>query len=75
MRSKFREYFKDYLHQYVFIGKTARNILMTDVAFPFKATKDLDMVLIVEAPDVSFEEQFWKFITALKEELFNQTFL
>ena len=48
---------------------------MTDVAFPFKATKDLDMVLIVEAPDVSLREQFWKFITALKEELFNQTFL
>ncbi|MFA5513981.1 MAG: hypothetical protein WDA17_03575 [Sphaerochaetaceae bacterium] len=51
---KFKEYFKEHLHQYVFIGTTACDILMTDIGVPFRATKDLDIVLIVEALDASF---------------------
>jgi hypothetical protein len=59
---KFKEYFKDHTSQYVFIGGTACEILMDELGAPFRATKDLDIVLIVEALNVSFGESFWKFI-------------
>jgi hypothetical protein len=59
---KFKEYFKDYTNQYVFIGGTACDILMDELGASFRATKDLDIVLIIEALDVSFGENFWKFI-------------
>jgi len=59
---KFKAYFEDYTNQYVFIGGTACDILMNELGAPFRATKDLDMVLIIEALDASFGETFWKFI-------------
>lgn len=59
---KFKEYFKDYTDYYVFIGGTACHILMDELGVPFRATKDLDIVLIIEALDESFGEKFWKFI-------------
>ncbi|MDQ2087353.1 hypothetical protein RBH29_13050 [Herbivorax sp. ANBcel31] len=59
---KFKEYFGDYTNQYVFIGGTACDILMDELGAPFRATKDLDMVLIIEALDLSFGERFWEFI-------------
>ncbi len=59
---KFKEYFGDYTNQYVFIGGTACDILMDELGAPFRATKDLDMVLIIEALDSSFGETFWKFV-------------
>ena len=59
---KFKEYFKEYTNYYVFIGGTACQILMDDIGSSFRATKDFDIVLIIEALDVSFGEIFWKFI-------------
>ena len=59
---KFKTYFQDYTNQYVFIGGTACDILMDELGVPFRATKDLDIVLIIEALDVSFGERFWQFI-------------
>lgn len=59
---KFKEYFRDHTSQYVFIGGTACDILMDELGAPFRATKDLDMVLIIEALDSSFGETFWQFI-------------
>lgn len=59
---KFKEYFGDHTNQYVFIGGTACDILMNELGAPFRATKDLDMVLIIEALDSSFGETFWQFI-------------
>jgi hypothetical protein len=59
---KFREYFGEHGNKYVFIGGTACDILMEELGAPFRATKDLDIVLIVEALDASFGEMFWKFI-------------
>ena len=61
---RFREYFKDFTSQYVFIGGTACDILMDELGAPFRATKDLDVVLVVEALDKSFGKYFWKFIEA-----------
>lgn len=59
---KFKEYFGDFTRQYVFIGGTACDILMDELGASFRATKDLDMVLIIEALDASFGETFWQFI-------------
>ena len=59
---KFKEYFGEFTNQYVFIGGTACDILMDELGAPFRATKDLDIVLIIEALNLSFGEAFWKFI-------------
>lgn len=59
---KFKECFRDYTSQYVFIGGTACDILLDEIGAPFRATKDLDIVLIIEALDSSFVEIFWQFI-------------
>lgn len=59
---KFKEYFSDHTGQYVFIGGTACNILLGEIGASFRATKDLDMVLIIEALDKSFGLKFWQFI-------------
>lgn len=45
---KFKEYFEGFTDQYVFIGGTACDILMKEMGTPFRATKDLDIVLIIE---------------------------
>ena len=59
---KFREYFGDYTGQYVFIGGTACSILLEEFGGDFRATKDLDVVLIIEELDEAFGEKFWSFI-------------
>lgn len=60
--SKFREYFKDFNEQYTFIGGAACDLLMTSAGLDFRATKDLDMVLILEALTKEFGLRFWDFI-------------
>lgn len=59
---KFRDYFGDYTNQYVFIGGTACEILLGELGVSFRATKDLDVVLIIEVLEASFVHKFWKFI-------------
>lgn len=59
---KFKEYFADYAGQYVFIGGTACYILLNDIGSSFRATKDLDIVLLIEAIDEKFGITFWEFI-------------
>ncbi|MBV1708258.1 MAG: hypothetical protein KMY54_00225, partial [Erysipelothrix sp.] len=59
---KFREYFQDYSSQYVLIGGTACEILLNEIGTPFRATKDFDIVLIIENLDSTFVKAFWKFI-------------
>ena len=51
---KFKEYFENHTNQYVFIGGTACDILLNELGAPFRSTKDLDIVLIIEALDASF---------------------
>lgn len=56
--------FGGYEEQYAIIGGTACDLLMTDQGLDFRATKDIDLVLIVEAVDVVFGRRFWEFISA-----------
>lgn len=59
---KFKEYFQNHTNQYVLIGGAACDILLDDLGVPYRATRDLDIVLIVEALDPSFGQKFWSFI-------------
>lgn len=59
---KFREYFSQYSDQYVLIGGAACDLIMENYARPFRATRDLDLVLLVEALTPDFGQTFWQFI-------------
>lgn len=61
---RFRAHFVGHEHQYVLIGGAACDLVMDEVGLDFRATKDLDIVLIVEALDRAFAERFWEFIEA-----------
>ena len=62
----FREYFKDFEEQYVLNGGAACDILFASNEGQFRATSDLDMVLIVEALTQEFGDKFWEFIESGK---------
>lgn len=59
---KFREYFSQYTEQYLVIGGTACDIILNNAGFIPRTTKDIDVVLIVEALDSSFVKKFWDFV-------------
>lgn len=58
----FREWFRGFEDHYTIIGGTACDLLMSDEGLDFRATKDLDIVLIIETIDHSFGEKFWEYI-------------
>lgn len=58
----FKEYFAGHEDKYIIIGGTACDIQIEEAGLVPRATKDIDMILIVEALDKSFVEIFWKFI-------------
>ncbi len=60
----FREWFRGYEEQYAIIGGTACDLLMTDRGLDFRATKDIDLVLIIEAMDAAFGRKFWEYVMA-----------
>lgn len=57
----FKEWFKGNESQYAIIGGTACDILMTEEGLDFRATKDIDLVLIIEAVDAAFGRKFWDY--------------
>jgi hypothetical protein len=57
----FRDYFKDFESCYTLIGGTACDFWLSGLGLRARATKDLDLVLIVEALDSSFVSRFWEF--------------
>lgn len=61
---RFREWFRGYEDQYAIIGGTACDLLMSEDGMDFRATKDIDLVLIVEAITPDFGSQFWQFVKA-----------
>jgi len=58
----FKAYFAAFPDNYLIIGGTARDIIMEDAGFEPKGTKDIDMVLVVEALTAEFAMQFWQFV-------------
>lgn len=59
---KFKERFHGFENQYVIIGGTACTLIMEDEELAFRATKDIDIVLIVESITAEFFRQFWDYI-------------
>ncbi len=60
----FKKWFQGYEEQYVIIGGTACDLLLTSGGLSFRATKDIDMVLIIEAVTAEFGKRFWEYVTA-----------
>lgn len=58
----FRKAFKGYEDCYTIIGGTACDILMSHANLEFRATKDIDMILLIENRFEEFGEIFWKYI-------------
>lgn len=60
--ARFREHFAGYSDRYILIGGTAATLTMEEAGLAFRATKDLDLLLVVEALDVAFGERLWQFV-------------
>lgn len=60
----FKAHFKNYSEHYVLIGGTASTLALEDAGLDFRATKDLDIVLCIEALNEEFVRVFWEFIKA-----------
>lgn len=58
----FRDHFAGNEDQYVIIGGAACDLLFGEAGLPFRATKDIDMVLCVEVVDAAFGEKFKAFL-------------
>ncbi|MEI6385285.1 MAG: hypothetical protein WCQ50_01535 [Spirochaetota bacterium] len=58
----FRRHFDQFRDSYVLIGGTAASLVLEESGLPFRATKDLDIVLSVEAMSAGFVSSFWEFI-------------
>ncbi|MFH0988472.1 MAG: hypothetical protein V1799_00470 [bacterium] len=58
----FREYFKNYPDSYIIIGGTACDIAIEAAGLIPRATKDIDIIVVIEALRPDFVKQFWKFI-------------
>lgn len=58
----FREKFAEYPDCYTIIGGAACDILMTEANVDFRATKDIDMILILEDKYQDFAKTFWEYI-------------
>lgn len=61
---KFKEFFENYGSNYVLIGGTACSIIFDEIGLDFRATKDLDIVLIIENLNDDFANRLWEFIKA-----------
>jgi len=61
---RFAEWFAPHRDKYVLIGGCAASTVMEEAGLAFRATKDLDIVLIVEAIDAEFVHEFWRFVEA-----------
>lgn len=60
--NSFRERFRGYEDCYTIIGGTACDILMSEVGLDFRATKDIDMILLIEERFGEFAAAFWEYI-------------
>lgn len=66
---RFREQFRGFERAFVLIGGAACEAWMSSNALPFRRTKDLDIVLVVEALDRAFAARFREFVEAGRYEV------
>ncbi|MCF0106555.1 MAG: hypothetical protein HUJ53_07310 [Holdemanella sp.] len=59
---EFKEYFKEYQDCYTVIGGAACDILMNKAQIDFRATKDIDMIILFEGRYQEFVKTFWEYI-------------
>ena len=71
--TSFKEQFRGYKDEYVIIGGTACDLIMESEELPFRATKDIDIVLIVESMTAEFGRRFWEYITEAGYEHLNKS--
>ena len=58
----FRAHFARHRDQFTLIGGAAAPEWFDRAGLPFRATKDLDIVLMLEALDDQFLRRFWDFV-------------
>ncbi len=58
----FTQKFKEYSDCYTLIGGAACDILMTEAEVDFRATRDIDMIVILEARQKEFAKIFWEYV-------------
>jgi hypothetical protein len=61
---KFKEYFAGYEDNYIIIGGTACDMLEENAGQQPRATKDIDIILVVEALTSGYVKRFWEFVKA-----------
>lgn len=60
----FKKHFEEFTNRFVVIGGVAASLTMEEAGLDFRLTKDIDLVLVVEALDAHFGHHFWKFVEA-----------
>lgn len=60
----FRAHFADFADRYLIIGGTACDLALREAGLTFRATRDIDMVLCLEAVDAGFGRALWAFVRA-----------
>lgn len=61
---RFRDHFQDHASNFAIIGGVAADAWLGQAGVPFRVTKDIDMVLLVEALNDTFLRQVWSFVKA-----------
>ncbi len=59
---QFKAHFEGFNDRYVLIGGAACYLALDEAGLDFRATKDLDIILCIEALDAEFVGAFWNFI-------------
>lgn len=60
----FQSHFENFTDYYAIIGGAAATEWFARQELPFRATKDIDIVLLIEVLDDSFLGRFWEFVIA-----------
>jgi len=56
----FREYFEDFKDNYIIIGGTAGDLIISEADLTPRATKDIDLILVIEALNRITPDRFLK---------------
>jgi hypothetical protein len=62
---KFKTHFAQHTKSFILIGGVACHEWLAAQGLEFRATRDIDIVLIVEALDQEFIARFWEFVEVI----------